>query len=178
MSDSPASRFFASRGKPAPSRPVKLRLIQTVEGIQQVAEAEAVFRFVNDRETAEAETRAAAACATMNPVPTDGVREAVRQSYLLHEALRQKENPAGIFFDGADECRSMLVDIERRRLLGEYQLWKEREFPEALDPEKFKEAVADMTNFSMTDLLTKYGYDTVRLLLLSSLATRTTSPTP
>ena len=177
MSDSPASLLFQSRGKSAPSLEVKMRLIRTTGSTQQVAEAEAVFRFVSDRETAEAVARAALACATMKPEPTDGIREAVRQAHLLHEALRQKENPAGVFFGGADECRMMLVDIERRRLLGEYELWKEREFPERLDPKQWAEAVEDARNFTMPALLTKYGYDITRRLLLSSIAIPMTSPT-
>lgn len=164
-----ASEFFKQRGQPAPSLPVKLRLVCDVDSTQEIRDATAVFRFVPDRIKTDADGDASKALATLQAkgIPlTDEIRAAHGQSHLLHAILRDASSPAEPFFDGPDEARAMLMPSERIRLLGAYQAWVEKEFPGEMSAAEFKEAMADAEGFTGRDLLTKYGYDTTRRLLI------------
>lgn len=168
-----ASQFFktAGRFKPAPSHPVALRLVNEDGGVQSFAEAEAVFRFVPQSLHDDAGGDAAKALATSKTPVTDERRRAEEQVHLLYAALRDKSAPAEPFFDDVETCRAMLMPDERIRLLAEYQHFVETHFPESITPEKFKEMVEDASTFSVSALLSKYGYWPTRRAL-ASLAVR------
>ena len=173
-----ASEFLKARGKPAPSQPVTIHLVADTGTEQSEAlGAPAVFRFVSDRIKADADGDAAAALARLKSPATDEIRAAYEQSYFLHAALRDATAPAEPFFDGADECRAMLVPTERLRLLAVYQQWIELQFPDDFDSVKLKEAMADAESFTVSALLLKYGYVTTRRCVILSEVTRTRSQT-
>lgn len=176
-----ASEFMKSRGKPAPSLPVTLHLVSTAGSESQDAEgAPAVFRFVPDRIKTDADadaSRALAAIAAKGTPVTDEIRAAYEHAHLLHAILRDADKPGEPFFDGADECRAMLMPSERLRLLGDYQAWIDVNFPSITDPAKFKEAMADAESFTVKALLTKYGYAITRNCVISSALTLGTTPT-
>ncbi len=175
-----AAEFFKQRGKPAPSLPVKIRLVSEVDSLQEIRDADAVFRFVPDRIKSDADGDASKALATLQAkgIPiTDEIRATYAQSHLLFAILRESASPAEPFFDSADEVRLMLMPSERLRLLGTYQGWVEKEFPGDMSPAEFAEAVKDAQNFTLTALLTKYDYDITRRLLIFSVLTRGTTPT-
>lgn len=173
-----ASEFIKQRGKPAPSLPVRVRLVDNSGEAQDVAEAEAVFRFLPDRLKSEADGDAEKALASLKSPITEEIRAAYQQAYMLNAVLRDKAAPLEPFFDGgADECRAMLMPSERIRLLGAYQSWVEREFPEDWTAAKMQEAIKDAGNFSLPDLLSRYGFDITRRCMIFFAVTRTTSPT-
>lgn len=179
---SPAKQFLRDRGRPAPSEPVKIHLVDDSGTAQTEAEgAPAVFRFVSDRTKAEADADAARAIAALEAkgVPVGGeLRAAYEHAHFLHAALRNPASPLSPFFDSADEARSMLMPSERLRLLAAYQTWVEQRFPGDFDSEKFKEAMADAETFSVRALLIKYGYATTKSCVNFSAVTLSRSPTP
>lgn len=178
---SPAKQFLASKGRPAPSEPVKIHLVDD-SGTQQT-EAEgalAVFRFVTDRVKADADADAARALAGLESkglVVSAELRAAYEHSHFLHAALRNPAEPISPFFDSADEVRGMLLPSERIRLLSAYAAWVDLKFPGDFDAPKFKEAMADAESFTVPALLTKYGYAITRNCVTFSAATLSSSPT-
>ena len=181
MSDSPAKQFMKTRGRPAPSLPVALHLVDSSGKEQTEAEgAPAVFRFVSDKLKTDADADAAKAIAALSAggEVSDEMRAAIAQSSFLQTAIRDAASPMSPFFDSADECRSMLMPTERIRLLGKYQTWIEVHFPDDFDSEKLKEAMADAETFTVGALLRKYEYDITRSCVISSELTRRRSQMP
>lgn len=175
MSDqslSPAKQFLRSKGRAAPSEPVKIHLLDDSGTQQTEAEgAPAVFRFVTDRVKADADNDAARAIAGLEGkgvVVSPEVRVAYEQSHFLHAALRDPANPISPYFDSGDEVMGMLAPVERLRLIAAYQTWIEVKFPSDFDSPKFKEAMADAESFTVKALLTKYGYGITRSCVISS----------
>lgn len=184
MSDqslSPAKQFLRSKGRTAPSEPVKIHLVDDSGTQQTEAEgAPAVFRFVTDRVKADADSDAARALAALEGkgiVLSGELRAAYEQSHFLHAALRNPAEPLSPFFDNADEARGMLLPSERLRLIAAYQAWIEVKFPSDFDSPKFKEAMADAESFTVKALLTKYGYGITRSCVISSAVILSKSPT-
>lgn len=173
-----ASDFFAQRGKPAPSHPVKVRLVDISGESQRFVEAEARMRFVPDRLHAEALDDAAAFLAKARTPPTDESRRSREQAHLLHTVLRDAAAPIEPFFDSPDQCATMLVPDERIRLLAEYQHWQQTHFPDSVAVEEFKAMVEDAETFTLPALLSKYGYWPIRRALTSLALAFGTSPTP
>lgn len=172
-----ASDFFSNRGKPAPSLPVRFRLVDNSGEEQRTADGEAVFRFVPDRLKCEADGDAEKALGSLKVPVTPEIRAAYEQAAFLHTALRDKAAPLEPFFDTADECRAMLMPSERLRLLAAYANWVEQQFPPDWTPAKLQEAIKDAGNFSLPTLLNTYGYDIARNCLIFFVLNPTTSPT-
>ena len=167
-----------SKGRPAPSLPVTLHLVDNAGTAQTEAEgAPAVFRFVSDKMKTESDADANKTIATLaiRGDVSDEMRASLAQAHFLHTALRDASAPMSPFFDSADECRAMLMPSERIRLLGAYQRWVEVQFRDDFDAEKLKEAMADAETFTVAALLSKYGYDITRSCVISSELTRRNS---
>jgi hypothetical protein len=180
VSDSPAKKFLKDRGRPSPSEPVKIHLLDDSGTQQTEAEgAPAVFRFVSDKVQTDAAVdagRAIAALEEKGPVAPE-IRTAYEHAYLLHAILRDPAAPLSPFFDGPEEVRTLIPATERVRLIGTWQTWMETKFPGDFSSEKFKEAMADAESFTLKALLTKYGYATTRNCVISSAVTLSSART-
>ena len=151
-----AQEFLASRGRSVPTHPVKIMLTDSTTG--NVAEADAILRFVTDGQRLAAGDRAAESLAKLNIKPTDDRRAAEEVYHFLVQAVKQVEDPARNFFESVEQCKSMLVDSEAVKIRAEYERYQSTNFPATLTDEEAAKISEDARNFLFADLLKSYGY--------------------
>jgi hypothetical protein len=161
-----AAEYVKNRGKPAPSHPVTLRLLDSSVGeSQSFTEAPAVFCLVSDRLHTGALDAANRKADEANPPASAETRIAMEQAHFLCAALRDKDAPSAPFFDGPEECRAMLNADERLRLIVEYQRFVATSYPAVLTDAETKAFAEDAKALFLGDLLSRRGYwQTLRAL--------------
>lgn len=163
------------------TRPVKFRiLVETESGDEPTPfEADALLRFVGDRERNDALQEAQAALAARYPgqAVLHEVHLAVRAYHVLALVLRDASNSVHPFADSAADLEESLTASEAIRLQAEYQRFVEDEFPERIDEEVRSQLVEEAAKKSLLDLLSEHGLSTIRGLLPFLAQTRGSAPT-
>lgn len=160
-----AKDFFEKHAKTGPSHPVDMTLVS--DDGKVAGKAPAVFRLLTDKLMAEAGGDAEQELAHLKTPLNTEITAAYHHSSVLFMALRDKDSPLEPFFESAAACRERLLPSERIRLMGEYQMWREKEYPDVVDVDTFRQMVEDAKGFSFGVLLSKFGYWPIRRALPS-----------
>lgn len=142
----------------APTKSVKLKLVQEIDGELFVADGRAVLRFVP--EDAAEECRIAAEKELRVQFPDGGVPGDLladnRAFHILQRALRDTDDPRKPFAASVRELKSALQQRAAIEAFDTYAQWVREEFPAQVDDETFEELVEAASKKSLPDLFSDF----------------------
>lgn len=164
----------------APTCPVRFKAIaRGAHGEEYLVDCNAVLAFVDESKRDKAIDAAEAVLRRAYPdgsAPAEKRRNEVAYQVLLY-ALRDADQHRTQFAASVDELRAALVQPVATRLYTEYIEFVDEEFPDEVTPEQLEEMAKEAEKNSFGDLLTSYGYLTIRRALPSLAARFGRSPT-
>lgn len=167
-----ALEFLQSRGRPAPSHRVAIRLCgKDRNGNEVMADAEAVMVLVSDDARLRCTEEAAAALAKAGKAPTDERLRTEETYHVLCRALRDADQSSKPFFETVLQAQSLLVAVEAVRIMREYQGFVDEHYPEVISVDEMQAMEDDARALFFGDLISKYGYWPIRRALPSLAAT-------
>lgn len=164
----------------APTKHVKLKLVQDIDGVLHVADAPAVLRFVPEDEAEECRIAAEKELRQQFPdgnIPSDLLADS-KAFHILQRALRDADDPRRAFALSVRELKSAMqqrVGVETWTI---YQIWVAEEFPEQVDDETFEELVEAASKKSLPDLFSQFDSSKIRRAWPSLVAHFGKSKTP
>lgn len=148
----------------APTKRVKFKVMQEIDGELHWADAEAALRFVPEDEAEDGRIAAEVELRKKfkgDVVPTDLLADA-RAFELLHRSLRDADDDRVAFAQSTQALKSALQVREAQRLHQAYLEWAHEEFPDLVDDETFEELVEAASKKSLPDLFSQFDSSKIR----------------
>jgi hypothetical protein len=161
--------IFAGAGKSgsgvfrAPTKPVRFKVVNDVDGELYVADARAVLRFVPEDVAEECKIAAEKELRKKFPdgAPVELLLNA-RAFHVLQRALRDSDDSRVPFAASVDELKGALQERVAVEVYNTYVEWVKEEFPETVDDETFEELVEAAAKKSLPDLFSLFDSSKIR----------------